>query len=156
MTAPFDWAGLWAEACEAYDTADAKRAICAERDEAAAAYIRERIEAAFVPVGQWEDLKRIHAENCEAYDRACVEREWLRERAGPYTGHCITCAEATARAEDAEARAEVLEELISELSDDLEAEVQDRWGYDDRLSHKLKRDMDVVVRARQALGGERE
>ena len=116
MTA-FDWAGLWAEACEAYDTADAKRAICADRDEAATAYIRERIEAAFVPVEQWDDLKRLHAENCEAYDRACVEREWLREKAGPYTGHCITCAEATARAEEAEARNKVLEEALNAIID---------------------------------------
>jgi hypothetical protein len=67
MPWPFDWAGLWAEACEAYDTADAKRAICAERDAAAAAYIRERIEAAFVPKEQWEDLKRTNTENSLFY-----------------------------------------------------------------------------------------
>lgn len=37
------------------------------------------------------------------------------------------------------------------MGDDLEAEVRDRWGHDERLAHKLKRDMDVVVRARASL-----
>ena len=95
----------------------------------AADYLRTRIEAAFVPAWQ--------------HKATCI-------------GYSLDVEEATARAEAAEARVKALEELISELSDDLEAEVQDRWGYDDRLSHKLKRDMDVVVRARQALGGEHE
>ena len=42
--------------------------------------------------------------------------------------------------------------LVEELADDLEVEVRDRWGYDERLAHKLKRDMDVINRARAALG----
>ena len=46
---------------------------------------------------------------------------------------------------------ERLRGLVEELADDLEVEVQDRWGYDERLAHKLKRDMDVIVRARAAL-----
>jgi len=55
------------------------------------------------------------------------------------------------RAEAAEAQVARLKALVKELADDLEAEVQDRWGYDERLAHKLKRDMDVVVRARGEL-----
>lgn len=43
-------------------------------------------------------------------------------------------------------------ELIHELADDLEAEVKDRWGFDERLKRQLNRDMDVVNRARAALG----
>lgn len=49
------------------------------------------------------------------------------------------------------AEIERLRGLVEELADDLEVEVQDRWGYDERLAHKLKRDMDVIVRARAAL-----
>jgi len=55
------------------------------------------------------------------------------------------------RAEAAEAKVAVLLALVAELADDLEVEVRDRWGYDDRLAHKLRRDMDVVIRARAAL-----
>lgn len=47
-----------------------------------------------------------------------------------------------------------LRALVKELADDLEAEVNDRWGYDERLKHKLDRDMDVVNRAHQALNPE--
>jgi len=51
-------------------------------------------------------------------------------------------------------RAEVerLRGLVEELADDLVVEVRDRWGHDERLARKLKRDMEVVIRARQALG----
>jgi hypothetical protein len=54
------------------------------------------------------------------------------------------------------AEIERLRGLVEELADDLEVEVQDRWGYDERLAHKLKRDMDVIVRARAALATARE
>ena len=50
------------------------------------------------------------------------------------------------------AEIERLRGLVEELADDLEVEVRDRWGYDERLARKLKRDMDVINRARAALG----
>ena len=56
----------------------------------------------------------------------------------------------TLEAENAKLRADnaALVALIIELADDLEIEVRDRWGDDERLGHKLKRDMDVINRAR--------
>jgi len=60
------------------------------------------------------------------------------------------------RIEAQAAEIERLRGLVEELADDLEVEVQDRWGYDERLAHKLKRDMDVIVRARAALATIRE
>jgi len=56
----------------------------------------------------------------------------------------------TLEAENAKLRADnaALVALIIELADDLEIEVRDRWGDDERLEHKLKRDMDVINRAR--------
>ena len=82
----------------------------------------------------------------------------IREIAQMVTNYCASCVELEARATAAEAENArlagenaALAELVAELADDLKAEVQDRWGYDERLAHKLKRDMDVVVRARAAL-----
>jgi len=43
--------------------------------------------------------------------------------------------------------AEVVEDLCSEL----EAEVKDRWDYNERLAHKLERDMATVVKVRAML-----
>lgn len=63
--------------------------------------------------------ERFHRALAQAYrsgDLVLIDREGMRERAGPYTGHCITCAEATARAEAAEARVEVLEEALREIA----------------------------------------
>ena len=62
------------------------------------------------------------------------------------------CGEAADRIEALTAENERLRGLVEELADDLEVEVRDRWGYDERLAHKLKRDMDVINRARAALG----
>ena len=44
-----------------------------------------------------------------------------------------------------------LKALVEELCDSLEAEVRDRWGYDERLKRQLDRDMEVVNRARKLL-----
>ena len=47
--------------------------------------------------------------------------------------------------------ASLIEELLGaleECANDLESEVRDRWGYDERLSHKLERDLAPVVQAR--------
>ena len=131
MTA-FDWAGLWAEACEAYDTVDAKRAICAERDEAASAYLRERIEAAFVPV--------------ETYHRDTGIRD-------------VVAIEATARAEAAEARNKVLEEAlrpIAEWADEARLMIETITSAGGDVHPII---LQIAARgepARQALGGEHE
>lgn len=48
----------------------------------------------------------------------------------------------------------ILEEALKaleECADDLESEVQQRWGYDERLAHKLERDLAPVVSARAIL-----
>lgn len=140
MTDPFDWTGLWRKTADVFKKHGENIAATTidDMDRAAAAYLRERIEAAFVPREQWEDLKRLHAENCGAYDRACAEREWLRERAGPYTGHCITCAEA-AEAENVKLRNAI---------DRIWAEARDtEWHAG--FNH-------AVALFSQALGGERE
>ena len=68
------------------------------------------------------------------------------------TNHCTGCKERQDRIEALTAENERLRGLVEELADDLEVEVRDRWGYDERLAHKLKRDMDVINRARAALG----
>lgn len=47
---------------------------------------------------------------------------------------------------------EALRACLTECADDLESEVRDRWGYDERLSHKLERDLVPVVAARALLG----
>lgn len=41
--------------------------------------------------------------------------------------------------------------VIRELSDDLEVEVKDRWGYDERLKRQFDRDMAPVLEARAIL-----
>jgi len=46
---------------------------------------------------------------------------------------------------------EELKALAEELCDSLEAEVKDRWGYDERLKRQLDRNMEVVIRARNTL-----
>jgi hypothetical protein len=38
--------------------------------------------------------------------------------------------------------------IIEDLCSELEAEVQDRWGYDERLARQLDRDMETVNKAR--------
>lgn len=48
----------------------------------------------------------------------------------------------------------LLEEVgrhINDLADDLETEVQARWGYDERLKRQLDRDMSPVIEARAFL-----
>lgn len=55
------------------------------------------------------------------------------------------------RIEALTAEIEELRGLAEELADDLEVELQARWGFDERLAHKLKRDMEIVERARAAL-----
>jgi hypothetical protein len=49
-----------------------------------------------------------------------------------------------------------LEAAAIECADELEAEVKDRWGYDERLSHKLERDMAPVAEVRAALSSKPE
>ena len=63
----------------------------------------------------------------------------------------FVCANRRPSADDA------LRELIeagTECADDLEVEVKDRWGYDERLAHKMERDLAPVKRWRAALAGE--
>lgn len=41
--------------------------------------------------------------------------------------------------------------VLAECADDLEAEVRNRWGDDERVAHKLERDLVPVVKARALL-----
>jgi hypothetical protein len=69
----------------------------------------------------------------------------------PEDGYTRALVIALARRIEAEGKNANLRALVEELADDLEVEVRGRWGYDERLAHKLRRDMDVVLRARAAL-----
>ena len=95
MTAPFDWTEL------AYYTSYIYRH---EDQYAAAAYLRERIEAAFVPVDQADDHSTCHRDGCSLTGI-------------PYGLASCGCwdTEIRARAEAAEARVKVLEEYLLEL-----------------------------------------
>ena len=53
--------------------------------------------------------------------------------------------------EELKAENKQLRGLAEELADDLEDELQARWGFDERLAYKLERDMDIVERTRAAL-----
>lgn len=89
MTAPFDWARL------AYYTSYIYRH---EDQYAAAAYLRERIEAEFVPVEQADDHSMCHRPGCSLADI-------------PYALASCGCwgTELRARAEAAEAKAQRLD-----------------------------------------------
>lgn len=104
MTEPFDWAGLWDAAWKAWDDAPPGRQNACNRD--ATEVLRTRIEAAFVPK-EWRD--------CQVN----AGRQLL--------------AEATARAEAAEARVKALLESIGILEAALKAIAGshwERWGMD--------------------------
>lgn len=83
-----------------------------------------------------------------------------RAATGPFT--CQQEREANARAELSALKnagyAVVPVETITDLCDELEAEVRERYGNDARLRHKLDRDMITVREARAmiqaATGGE--
>ena len=94
MTNTFDWDGLWNELRTAYEAAP--------MDLIAAAYLRTRIEAAFVPV---ED----HDERIEWLQRDLVAQNKVAK-------YCLEARQATARAEAAEARVKVLEEALRHIS----------------------------------------
>ena len=51
--------------------------------------------------------------------------------------------------------ADRMAEALEDCSNDLEAEVQDRLGYDERLKRQLNRDMATVIAARNALAAYR-
>jgi hypothetical protein len=69
-----------------------------------------------------------------------------------------TLAQAALAAQRALGLVLVSAEVVEDLCSELEAEVKDRWGYDERLAHKLERDMATVVKVRAmiaaAQGGE--
>lgn len=60
-------------------------------------------------------------------------------------------ADYVARLEALTAENERLRVLAKELADDLEVELQARWGFDERLAGKFKRDMEIVERTRTEL-----
>jgi hypothetical protein len=104
--------------------------------------IGHRAVMASVKLGSWMSAALDDPNTCEAM-KADI-REWFS--AGD------ECSRLTDRIKALSAENERLRALVEELADDLEVEVRDRWGYDERLAHKLKRDMDVINRARAALG----
>lgn len=134
MSDTFDWAGLWQGAEAAKH--DCMFCDCDAPNEAAAAYLRTRIEAAFVPRDSLE-----------------------------FSGTLLLCkmrdeiAEATARAEAAEARVKALLESIGILETALKAIAGshwERWGmdqtdFDEVPDHSGEEAMEI---ARAALGGE--
>lgn len=85
---------------------------------------------------------------------------WTRPTAWAYAQACKVIngrqLSAEQRAEAAEARMRVLSEMVTELSDDLQAEIDARYPADMRRDHPsmqrpYDRDMDMVNRARAAL-----
>jgi hypothetical protein len=67
------------------------------------------------------------------------------------TNYCTGCKERQDRIEALTAENKTLRGLAEELADDLEVELHARWGFDERVAHKLERDMDMVERTRAAL-----
>lgn len=99
----FDWAGLWIGTANAFKEYRPDRAGPAmeERDQAAASYLRERIEAAFVPVSAAKALMdEKHKQAAEAKLWFTKAQEWR---------------EIAARAEAAEAENAKLREALREL-----------------------------------------
>ena len=75
-TEPFDWAGLWQGACQAWDHRP-PFVPTSEGDQYAAAYLRTRIEAAFVPVDHYAAVISDHDEllQCEIARAEAAEAE---------------------------------------------------------------------------------
>lgn len=126
MSEPFDYTELF------------KGAFAAMREEQpgnriapAAAYLRTRIEAAFVPVERYE------AERIEWLQRDLVAQNKVAK-------YCLEARQATARAEAAEARMKALEEALRSIRFEAERE-NGRWVH-------LKRC--IAVQSAQALGAE--
>ncbi len=89
MTDPFDWVGL----ARCLPVAS----IACDDHVTVAAYLRTRIEAAFVPVERYNNLKAVE--------------QWLNDNPP------LTNAALTARAEAAEARVKVLEKSLRDIRD---------------------------------------
>ena len=123
MTEPFDWAGLYVEASRRY----VQGATIDAGENNAAAYLRTRIEAAFVP------KRKPWCETCgtDVAEVLCAKcGEWWRD-------NDLAVHEATARAEAAEARVKVLEDVLKSVHDITPA-----------------RDTDLLELLAAALGGE--
>ena len=92
MSDTFDWNGLWRGAADVFKAhgENNPRTTLRDMDDTAAAYLRTRIEAAFVPLHRYETVYAVAAEQG------------------------LARVQATARAEAAEARVKVLEEALRE------------------------------------------
>lgn len=91
--------------------------------------------------------------NAEDYrNRAERAEQALAEMAG-WDGLSLAVAltQCQAKLAAAEADADRLAEAGASCADDLEAEANNRWGYDERLARQLRRDLVPVVEFRQAL-----
>lgn len=103
MTEPFDWVGLFDKALEAYEGCATQS--YGDAGKAAAAYLHERIEAAFVPVSAAKALMdEKHKEAAEAKLWFTKAQEWRQ---------------IAARAEAAEAK---IERLTAQLAEARQAE----------------------------------
>lgn len=105
MTEPFDWVGLFDKALEAYEGCATQS--YGDAGKAAAAYLHERIEAAFVPVSAAKALMdEKHKEAAEAKLWFTKAQEWRQ---------------IAARAEAAEAKIERLTAQLAEARQALAA-----------------------------------
>ena len=126
MTAPFDWATLIFEAC---------RIAKSLGTGPAAAYLRTRIQTAFVPVERYENLKAVE--------------QWLIDNPP------LTNAALAARAEAAEAENARLREALVEAAIPLQA--MRLAGTVESFSPEMREGVEnAVQRINQALGGEHE